>query len=139
MVAGDAQRADVALLGLGAMLHPALAAAQKLEAHGLRTVVVDPRFVKPLDEALILGLARQVGRLVVAEEAMLAGGFGSAVLELFEREGVTAKVRRLGMVDEHLEHGDAVKQRAKLGLDAAGIERAALALCEGRTVVKTAG
>ncbi len=137
---GEVARADVAILGLGSMLHPSLAAAEKLDAQGIRAVVIDPRFVKPLDEELIAAVARDVGRLVIAEEAMLAGGFGSAVLELFERLGLTGiKVRRLGMHDENLEHGDPGKQKAQLGLDAAGIALAALGLCEGGTLLKTAG
>ena len=139
VVAGDPARAEVALLGLGSMLHPALEAAKRLEVQGVRAVVIDPRFVKPLDEELLAGLANSVGRFVIAEEAMLAGGFGSAVLELFERRGLFPKVRRLGMADEHLEQGDPGKQKAKLGLDAAGIAAAALALLEGGTRLKTAG
>ena len=136
---GDLQRADVALIGLGSMSHPALSAAETLQAQGIRVVVVDPRFVKPLDEGLLLSVARQVPRLVIAEEAMLAGGFGSAILELFETHGIeSVKVKRLGMTDVHLEHGDPARQRAALGLDAAGITSAALALCEGRTSIKTA-
>jgi 1-deoxy-D-xylulose-5-phosphate synthase len=138
---GDpARAADVLILGLGSMAHPARDAAAMLTDQAVRAVVVDPRFVKPLDEELIAELAASIGRVVIAEEAMLAGGFGSAVLELFERKGLKAvKVARLGMTDVHLEHGDPAKQRGRLGLDAAGIARAALALCEGGKILQTAG
>ncbi len=138
---GDPNRpADVLLIGLGSMAHPAKEAAAKLEVQGLRALVIDPRFVKPLDETLIAGLASSIGRVVIAEEAMLAGGFGSAVLELFDRLGVgQVKVKRLGMADVHLEHGDPTKQRSAYGLDAAGIAQAAIDLCEGRRLLQTAG
>ncbi len=140
VVRGELGRAEVAIVAVGSMVHPALAAAAELEARGVRAVVIDPRFVKPLDEELLCAAATQTKRLVVAEEAMLAGGFGSAVLELLERRGLEGiKVRRLGMADLHLEHGDPAKQRAELGLDAPGIVRAALALCEGGRLIKTAG
>jgi 1-deoxy-D-xylulose-5-phosphate synthase len=141
LIFGEQSRsADVLILGLGSMAHPAMQAAEQLAEQGLRAWVVDPRFVKPLDEELITGLATTAGRVVVAEEAMLAGGFGSAVLELFDRIGLTrVKVKRLGMADVHLEHGDPAKQRGRFGLDSAGIAKAAIDLCEGGRLLQTAG
>jgi len=94
--------------------------------------VLDARFVSPLDEAAVLEAAA-CGRLVVAEEGTTRGGLGSAVLELLAAKQVPARVTLLGMPDTFVPHGDARVQRAELGLDAAGLRRAALALlAEGK-------
>ena len=114
----------------------ALAAALALAAQGIEAAVVDARFVKPLDEETICGLAAQARRVVTVEENALAGGFGSACLEAFERAGLVEKgiqVKRLGIPDAFITHGDAVKQRAEMGIDAAGIAAAARALVGDRT------
>lgn len=89
--------------------------------------VLDARFVSPLDEATVLDAAT-CGRVVVVEEGTTHGGLGSAVLELLAARGWEARVTILGMPDTFLPHGDARVQRAELGLDAAGLRRAALAL-----------
>jgi 1-deoxy-D-xylulose-5-phosphate synthase len=140
IVSGDPARADVVIAALGSLVHPARAAAVRLAEAGIRAVVVDARFVKPLDEELICGLAQSIGKLVTAEEAMLAGGFGSAVLEALERRGVRqVAVRRLGLPDQIIEHGDPQKQRARFSLDEAGILGAAVELCRGDARLLTAG
>jgi 1-deoxy-D-xylulose-5-phosphate synthase len=118
---------DVAILAIGTLVHPAMAAAEALAEEGLRVAVVDARFVKPLDEDLICAVAASARRVVTAEEAALAGGFGSACLEAFERSGLLAdgiQVRRLGLPDAFVAHGDPAKQRAGFGLDAAGMAAA---------------
>jgi 1-deoxy-D-xylulose-5-phosphate synthase len=117
---------DVAILAAGTPAHAALAAAEALAREGLSATVVDARFVKPLDEELICAAAAAATRVVTVEEAALAGGFGSAVLECLERAGLLPKVqtRRLGIPDRFISHGDAPKQRAELGLDARGIAEA---------------
>jgi hypothetical protein len=103
--------------------------AKGLVAEGVRTVVVDARFVKPLDETLIAELAAQAGRVVTVEEGCLPGGFGSAVLEALAARGLAVQVRRLGLPDRFVAHGNADGQRAAFGLDAAGIARAVRELC----------
>ncbi len=120
-------RPDVAVIACGAAVHPALAAAEELAREGIEAAVVDARFVKPLDEELVCGVAASAGRVVTVEEGALAGGFGSACLEAFERRGLLERglgLRRLGLPDEFVTHGDAGRQRAELGLDAAGIASA---------------
>jgi 1-deoxy-D-xylulose-5-phosphate synthase len=92
--------------------------------------VLDARFVTPLDEGAVLEAAA-CGRLVVVEEGTTRGGLGSAVLELLAARGVGARVRLLGMPDAFVPHGDARVQRAELGLDAAGLRRAAESLLAG--------
>ena len=121
---------DLLILALGASVYPALAAAEKLEAHGFSATVVNARFVKPLDENLILTLAAKHGRMLTVEENVLAGGFGSAVLELLADRGLAVAVKRLGIPDIFVEHGAPAILRQKYGLDADGILQGALAALE---------
>jgi 1-deoxy-D-xylulose-5-phosphate synthase len=91
--------------------------------------------VKPLDEDLLVAEARRAGRLLTVEEGCLPGGFGSAVLEAFERRGLVADgvlIHRLGLPDAFVTHGDPAKQRAELGIDADGIARACRELAKAR-------
>ena len=119
---------DLLILALGASVYPALDAAEQLEKQGFSATVVNARFVKPLDENLILTLAAKHGRVLTVEENVLAGGFGSAVLELLADRGLTGvSVKRLGIPDIFVEHGAPDILRQKYGLDAAGILQAALA------------
>jgi len=121
--------ADLAIIALGATVHPALEAARALSRQGLSVAVADARYAKPLDEALILGLAQSTGRILTVEENALAGGFGSAVRALLQERGLGATmVRSLGLPDEFVEHATQAELRAQYGLDAPGIARAALTL-----------
>ena len=113
--------ADVVLLGLGNLVWMAMAAARLLEQEGIQATVVNPRFVKPLDEETILELAARIGHVVTIEEAQLAGGFGSAVLELLSERGVDARVRRYGVPDRFIEHGTRPECLAAAGLTADSI------------------
>ena len=125
------RRPDVLLAAAGTVARAALAAAEDLARQGIEAAVLDARFVKPLDEERLCELARAAGRVVTIEENSLAGGFGAACLEAFEGRGLLAEglaVRRLGLPDRFVEHGDADAQLAELGLDAAGIAAAARAL-----------
>ena len=99
------------------------AAAEVLAKEGIEATVVNARFVKPLDAELLLALARSRRLLVTIEEAYLAGGFGSAVLELLEENGLQDKVHvvRMGIPDRLVTHGDPQLLLAKYGLDADGI------------------
>jgi 1-deoxy-D-xylulose-5-phosphate synthase len=122
---------DLLILALGASVYPALEAAQKLEAQGFSATVVNARFVKPLDESLILTLAAKHGRVLTVEENVAAGGFGSAVLELLADQGLTGvAIRRLAIPDVFVEHGAPDVLRQKYGLDAAGILKGALEILE---------
>jgi 1-deoxy-D-xylulose-5-phosphate synthase len=121
-------RPDVLVLGYGPLAYAAVAAAKELQGEGIRAVVVDPRFAKPLDTELICDLAAQTGRVVTVEEGCLQGGFGSAVIEALSENGIHVPVKRLGLPDEFVTHGNADKQKAGYGLDAAGIAAAARAL-----------
>lgn len=121
---------DLLILALGAAVHPALKAAEELEKQGYQATVVNARFVKPLDDNLILTLAARRGRVLTVEENVLQGGFGSAVLELFMDRGLLVPVKRLGIPDVFVEQGAPGILREKYGLDAKGILKGALDLLE---------
>src|SRR5256712_11594611 len=114
---------EIAIVAYGSMVHPSLQAAENLAKDGIETTVVNARFVKPLDSGLLLALARTKRMIVTVEEAYLAGGFGSAVIELLEENGLQDKVRivRMGVPDRIVMHGDPKLLLAKYGLDADGI------------------
>ena len=118
---GDIKREGkgVAILAFGSLLYPALQVAQSLNA-----TLVNMRWVKPLDVALLLEVAAAHEGLVTLEEGALMGGAGSAVLEALQAAGVLKPVLQLGLQDEFIEHGDPVKLLSLQGLDAAGIEAA---------------
>jgi 1-deoxy-D-xylulose-5-phosphate synthase len=114
---------DVAIIAYGSMVQPSIEAADNLSKDGINATVVNARFVKPLDEELLLEIARTHRLIVTVEEAYLAGGFGSAVMELLEANGIqdNVKVVRMGVPDKIVTHGDAKILLAKYGLDSEGI------------------
>ena len=114
---------EVAIIAYGSMVHPAMEAADTLEKAGIGATVVNARFVKPLDSELILALAQTKRLIVTVEEAYLAGGFGSAVMELLEENSMldSVKVVRMGVPDRIITHGDPKLLLAKYGLDSDGI------------------
>jgi 1-deoxy-D-xylulose-5-phosphate synthase len=113
---------DVTLLAAGVMADPCLAASDLLARHGIRAGVVNARFVKPLDENLIRRLARDVGVIVTVEDNLLAGGFGSAVLECVNAANLNwVKIFRIGLPDKFIEHGTRDQLLARYGLTGEGI------------------
>ena len=111
----------VAILAFGTLLHPALAAAEKVDA-----TVANMRFVKPLDVDLVTELARSHDAIVTVEDGCRMGGAGSAVQEALADAGILIPVLTLGFADEFIEHGDHGKLMTLCGLDAAGIEQSIL-------------
>jgi 1-deoxy-D-xylulose-5-phosphate synthase len=115
---------DLAIVAIGSTVYPALAAADVLAAEGIDAAVINARFVKPLDRSLIAGVAKNFNRIITVEENMVAGGFGSAVLELLEERALNeVVVRCIGLPDEFAEHGTPEILRSKYNLDAAGIAK----------------
>ena len=108
----------IAVIAFGSMVTPSLAAADKLNA-----TVADMRFVKPIDEELIVRLARSHDYIVTAEENAEQGGAGSAVLEVLAKHGICKPVLLLGVEDKVTEHGDPKKLLDDLGLSAEAIEK----------------
>ncbi|ART47686.1 1-deoxy-D-xylulose-5-phosphate synthase [Acidovorax carolinensis] len=115
----DAGAPRIAILAFGTLLYPALQAAEALDA-----TVVNMRWAKPLDQALLLEVAARHDALVTLEEGAIMGGAGSAVLEALAAAKVVLPVLQLGLPDVFIEHGDPAKLLALQGLDATGIENA---------------
>lgn len=108
----------IAIIAFGSMVAPSLTAADNLNA-----TVADMRFVKPIDEELIVRLARSHDYIVTAEENAEQGGAGSAVLEVLAKHGICKPVLLLGVEDKVTEHGDPKKLLADLGLNAEAVEK----------------
>jgi 1-deoxy-D-xylulose-5-phosphate synthase len=122
---------DVALIALGSMVGPALAAAERLAEAGIRAAVLDARFAKPLDTRKLVELARRCRALVTVCEHAAQAGFGEAVLHALAGAGVPVRARVLGVADRVIEHGSPGEILSELGLDAAGIAEAARRLLAG--------
>ncbi len=122
---------DGVILCCGTLLPSCFTAAEKLDGEGIDVGVINARFVKPLDAETILRAIEQAGFVVTVEEAALMGGFGSAVLEAAADAGIsTAHVRRLGIPDRFIEHGERNELLADLGLDEPGIAAACREMAE---------
>src|SRR5258706_5572957 len=131
---------DLAILALGATVMPALKAAQDLAQLGIDAAVVNARFLKPLDRDLLVGLLTQVPRVITVEDHVLAGGFGSAVVELLADEGMTGvTVRRLGVPDRFIPHGTQDELKKMCGFDKDAIAQAALQMMRGEKKRKKEG
>ena len=115
----------VAILAIGSMVDAALEAADKLGAEGISAAVVNARFAKPLDGELICELAGRCGAVVAVEENVVAGGFGSGIVELLAARGVPAAVEIVGLPDAFVPHGNRDELLARYGLDPNGIAWAA--------------
>lgn len=109
---------DITIIAVGPLVYEALAAAGELGGYGIEATVINGRFIKPLDEKTLTEHIRRTGKVLTVEEHVLAGGFGSAVLEMLEQHNINALVKRLGISDEFVAHGPIKKQREKYGLTA---------------------
>ena len=107
---------DLLIVAYGAMVPPAMATAGLLQEQGVRAAVVNARFLRPLDEELILPLARRIGRVVTMEEGALAGGFGAAVVESLNDHDVLVPVLRIGIPDVLVDHASPNQSKESLGL-----------------------
>jgi 1-deoxy-D-xylulose-5-phosphate synthase len=117
---------DMIILAIGHMVGSALEAGQKLRLLGIKCTVVNTRFVKPLDAVTICALARRIPLILTLEENAMAGGFGSAVLELLSDQEINPlRVKRLGLPDRFIEHGSSAELRTRCGLDIDSIVEAA--------------
>jgi 1-deoxy-D-xylulose-5-phosphate synthase len=115
---------DVAIIAIGVSVWPAVKAAEQLSQEGLSTAVINARFVKPLDQELIVRMAKRVRYVVTVEEGCQMGGFGSAVLEALSEAGVTGvRTKILGLPDWYIEQGPQDLLRERYGLTTEGIYR----------------
>jgi 1-deoxy-D-xylulose-5-phosphate synthase len=122
LIEGD----DVLILAIGSTVYPSLRAAERLEDAGIHAAAINCRFLKPLDGELICHWAKRTGKVLTVEENVVQGGFGSAVLELFQEKGLfSVQVKCLGIPDLFVEHGSQSLLRAKYGIDEDGIVKGA--------------
>lgn len=112
---------DLVILAVGPLVYQALEAAEQLSMKGKEAAVINCRFVKPLDEELILEWSNRTKKVITIEENVIAGGFGSAVLELLADRGFNGEAARMGIPDSFLGHGAPDLLCRSIGLDAAGI------------------
>jgi 1-deoxy-D-xylulose-5-phosphate synthase len=113
---------DILIVAIGTTVYPSLRAAEKLADTGIQATVINSRFLKPLDGNLLYDWAKRTGKVLTVEENVLQGGFGSAVLELFQERGlISIQVKRLGIPDIFVEHGPQALLREKYGIDENGI------------------
>ena len=96
---------DAVIIGVGPLLYEAVKAAEDLEREGLSVAVVNARFIKPLDEALLEGLAARFRNIITLEENVIMGGFGSAVAEFYASKDLSPRMKFLGFADAYVEHG----------------------------------
>ena len=128
---------DMALIAIGNVVHPALGAAERLEKEGIKASVINARFIKPLDKELILKIASKTKRIITIEENMIAGGFGSAVLEYLNSMDIPdIKIKILGIPDEFVEQGSQAILRKKYGIDEEGIYQSCKAFLSTLTTVR---
>jgi 1-deoxy-D-xylulose-5-phosphate synthase len=107
---------DVLIVAYGAMVGPAMATAGLLQEAGIRAAVINARFLRPLDEALILPMAQRIGKVVTMEEGALAGGFGGAVAESLVDHNVLVPMLRIGIPDRLVDHASPDQSKQSLEL-----------------------
>ncbi len=121
---------DLAILTIGHIGNYAVEATAALEKEGLNPAHYDMRFVKPLDDALLHEVFTKFTKVITVEDGCLIGGFGSAVLEWMVDHGYSSQVKRLGIPDKVVEHGEQIQLHAECGFDPEGIKSAVRELCE---------
>lgn len=127
---------ELAILSIGHVGNLAEIACQRLSKKGVEAGLYDMRFVKPLDEALLHEIFSIYPRVITVEDGCIQGGFGSAILEFMADHQYHADVRRLGIPDAVIEHGEQSELQREVGFDADGIEQAALSMLKVVTNVR---
>jgi 1-deoxy-D-xylulose-5-phosphate synthase len=121
---------DVAILSLGHIGNYAVEVCEKLEKQNIRVAHYDMRFVKPLDEALLHEVFKRYRKVITIEDGCVQGGFGSAILEFMADHQYFAEVRRLGIPDRIVEHGEQIELHHETGFDPEHIERAVMEMLQ---------
>ena len=121
---------DIAILTIGHIGNYAVTACEMLEKEGFNPAHYDMRFVKPLDEAMLHEVFGKFKKVVTVEDGCLMGGFGSAVLEWMVDNGYQAQVKRLGIPDRIVEHGEQIELHRECGFDPEGIANAVKQMAE---------
>ena len=126
---------DIAILSLGPVGNFADLACNKLKKQGIDVALYDMRFVKPLDENLLHEIFSKFDRVITVEDGCLQGGFGSAVAEFMIDKGYYSKLKRLGIPDSIVEHGEPSDLYKECGIDTEGIVKAVKEMMTSRLVV----
>jgi len=116
---------DIAILTIGHIGNYAVAACKKLEEKGIKAAHYDMRFVKPIDEDLLHEVFAKHTKVITVEDGCIMGGMGSAVLEFMADNNYTAQVKRLGIPDRYIEHGEQLELHIECGFDTDSIVRTA--------------
>jgi 1-deoxy-D-xylulose-5-phosphate synthase len=124
---------DLAILTIGHIGNYAIEVAKKLESKNISIAHYDMRFVKPIDEQLLHEVFQKFKKVITVEDGCLEGGFGSAVLEFMADHQYNAEVKRLGIPDRIVEHGEQRELQHECGFDAEGIEKAVITMLESVT------
>uniref|UniRef100_A0A7V5XHJ6 1-deoxy-D-xylulose-5-phosphate synthase n=1 Tax=Thermodesulfobacterium geofontis TaxID=1295609 RepID=A0A7V5XHJ6_9BACT len=119
---------DLTIITIGNLVYQALKVSEELEKEGVSIAVINARFVKPLDEELILDFAKKTGKIITVEENALIGGFGSAICELLADKNIPVKIKRIGLPDKFIEHGDLKTLKRKYALTSEALKKTALEL-----------
>jgi len=117
---------DILIWAIGSMVYPALEAAKELAKDDIHSMIINARFVKPLDKELLLKLTKKISNWITIEENVLSGGFGSAILEELEANQIyDVRVQRIGLPDVFIEHGKPNQLCELVGLSAENIIQSA--------------
>lgn len=127
---------DVALLALGSMVDYAKKAAEILISQGISCELVNMRFIKPIDPALVQSIASRHSKIVTLEENNIPGGFGTSILELLSELNLKNDVLRIGLPDKFVDHGTQAELHKLLGIDPEGIAIKVKEFCESRNPVR---
>lgn len=122
---------DILIIAIGSMVLPSISASEILKRDGISSAVINARFIKPLDTALISSLAKNTEYILTVEENSVLGGFGSAVMEALVESGINdSRIKMLGIPDRFIRHGPQDILRKELSLDADGIVKEAMKLLQ---------
>jgi 1-deoxy-D-xylulose-5-phosphate synthase len=125
---------DLLIIAIGKCVMDAVNASKCLADQDIHATIINARFVKPLDSDMMIEYARKIKKIILVEEHVLDGGFGSAVLEMFADKGVTGFItKRIGIKNQFVEHGPQDVLRKDYGIDKDAIVKAGLNL-HGKTI-----
>ena len=127
---------DVAILTIGHIGNYAVEACQKLAQKGIDAAHYDLRFVKPLDEVMLHAIFQKFDKIITVEDGCIVGGMGSAVLEFMAEHGYNAQLKRLGIPDRIVEHGEQIELHHECGFDPEGIINTAEAMVSRKVSVR---
>ena len=121
---------DLAILSLGHVGNYAAEVCTRLIKQNIFVAHYDMRFVKPLDEKMLHQIFRKFKKVITVEDGCIQGGFGSAILEFMADHNYFAEIRRLGIPDDVIEHGEQIELQRESGFDPDGIEKAVIGMLE---------